>query len=533
MSEKWNRALPIICLVALTWLVFWPAVRAGFVLWDDPDMLIYNPELNPPSWDKVAGFWNHPVLKLYTPVAYTTWSAVAAMENVAPGAELRPAPFHLLNLFLHTATVVLVFVLLQELGAGVWPAWAGAALFAVHPLQVEPVVWIAGMNNVLCGMFSVAALWQYVVYAKAARDGKDFASCGWRFGVATVLFAAALLSKPTALMLPAVALVIDLGIIRRPLNEVLPALCLWGAMAFQAGNIARTAQPTAAGAAPPWGDRALVAVDAVGFYATKLLAPLHLGMDYGRTPAWVAAHATAAWRGAAVLLAAAVICLFRAAGWLRVPIAVTLIVLLPVLGLVPFDFQYYSTVTDRYMYLPMIGIAMAAAGALQRLQGFSPRVAAGIILALLAGRSFAQTGAWHDTQSLTENEFKIDPDNSTAHTMWGAWLSDSGRYQEAEQEYLRGFAAMKGEGKALRGLDYLYFGEILGREGRYREAIPQFQIAIPLLATLKRAEACYNYGVALYHLGDMAGAREQFQAALDLRPDFEEARANLQKTEQN
>jgi protein O-mannosyl-transferase len=523
MSAKWSRALPIVCLVAVTWLVFWQAARASFVLWDDADMVFKNPDLNPPSWDKTAGFWHHPVLGLYSPLPYTAWSAVAAMENVPPDTDLRPGPFHLLNLLIHTAAVVLVFALLKELGAGVWPAWAGAALFAIHPLQVEPVAWVGGMNNLLCGVFCIAALWQYLIYAKAARGG------GWHYAAATVFFAAALACKPIALMLPAVAAAIDLGIVRRPLSMVLPPMCLWAAMAFQGATIARTAQPSAQAAATPWADKAMVAVDAVGFYSAKLVAPVHLAMDYERTPAWVVAHRTEVWRGALVLLAGVIVCLFRGGAWLRIPLAVALLALIPVLGLAAFDFQYYSTVADRYMYLPMVGVAMAAAGALQKFRGAGARTAAGIVLVLLAGRSMAQIGVWRDTAALAANESAIYPDNSTADMMLGGWYYDSGRFPEAEQEFEQGFAALKSEGKRVSSLDILYYGEILQAEGRDREAVAQYQLAIPHLTPLMRAEACNGLGVALYHLGDVAGAREQFKAAIKLRPDLGEAQRNLQR----
>jgi tetratricopeptide (TPR) repeat protein len=512
---------PIALLVAATWLVFLPSLRAKFVLWDDPDMVCNNPGLRPPSLAHVRDFWTGPTQKLYTPLAYTAWSVVAALEDVPPGHHLRPGAFHLLNLLLHTAAVVLVFMFVKELVGAVWPAWAGAMLFAIHPLQVEPVTWVSGMNNVLCGVFSVAALWQYLVYAKSDNTR--------RLILATALYAAALLSKPTALMLPLLAAVLDLGIARRPIGRAAAPLAIWLVMAVAIGVATRIAQPPVPSQSVPWYDRPVVATDTIGFYFSKLIAPVHLAMDYERKPARVMLHAIVAWRGCVVLLAAAVILLQRRLAWLRLPVALTLLALLPVLGLVPFDFQDYSTVADRYMYLPMLGIAVGAGLVAKRLQYRASRAVIVGILCTLAGRAFAQTLVWHDTQSLAANQLRIDPDSSTGHKILAEWLAASGRDNQAEPEFLRAIAALQGEGKTGDGATWFDYANLLRRQGRNSEAIRYYQLAIPRLTTSAKAEAFNNLGIALAELGDKATAREQFRQALILRPDYADARDNLRR----
>jgi protein O-mannosyl-transferase len=532
MARQSPRALPIFCLIAVTWLVFGPVVRANFVFWDDPDLVYTNPGLSPPSLAHVAEFWSRPYQKLYTPMAYTTWSLVAALEDVQPDQQLRPGPFHLLNLLLHTTAAVLVFLLLAELSGSVWPAWVGAMLFALHPLQVEPVAWVSGMNNLLCGVFSVAALWQYVLYARRGA--------AWRLSVATLLYAAALLSKPTAVVLPLLTVALDLGILRRPFLKTAAPFCLWLVMAVPIGLIAHFAQPPS-GSQLPWYSHVIVPVDAIGFYSAKLLAPVHLGIDYERTPRWLMQHPSAAWRGLFVLLLATIV-LRRSLATLRVPLAMSVLALLPVLGLVPFDFQSTSTVADRYMYLPMIGIALALALALSpspgvpgeeigRMTAANPanRALVLCVLCALALRSFAQMRVWRNTGLLAADEFKIDPDNSTGHKILAEWLSTSGRNDEAEREFLRAIACLQAEGKTMDATWFDY-ANLLRRENRLNEAIVEYKEAIPRLSTnAQRAEAYDNLGVAYAQSGDFTAAREQFQMALKLRPDYADAIDNLRR----
>jgi protein O-mannosyl-transferase len=511
-----RRELPIFLLIATTWLVFWPTLSAGFVGWDDPEMVAANPGLNPPSWHGVAEFWRRPVINLYTPLAYTVWSGVAAIEHVPPDKPLNPAPFHFLNLLLHTAAVVAVFLLLCELIGHIWPAWAGAMVFAIHPLQVEAVAWVSGMNNLLFGALAVAALWQYVRYAKTGGR--------WHFASATLLYAAALLSKPTAVVVPLLAAALDRWLLARPLKRSAPLL-LWTAMAVPIAVVARIVQPPMEVWPMSFFGRILAAIDAVGFYFVKLVGPIHLAMDYQRTPRWLMDHPAAAWAGILVLLAAAI--LYLRAKWLRAPLIIALAALLPVLGLVSFDFQSYSTVADRYMYMPILGVAIGIAIAISRTK-LKPVAAGGLfVLLLLAVRSFIQTAVWHDTQSLALNELSLDSDSSTGHKILAEWLSDQGRDTEAEPQFRAAIAALQRQQKPGNGAVQYDYANLLRRHGRLDEAIAEYQAAIPLLAADQVPKALNNLGVAYLLSGDTADARAQFNRAVALQPGYAEAQRNL------
>src|ERR1700722_5584747 len=158
MSRAWRLAIPIVCLAVGGWLVFGGLSTAHFVAWDDPDFVVTDPWLNPPSWSNLAQSWTRPRLELYTPVLYTAWSAIAALEHRPPDHPLIAGPFHVFNISVHIIAAIAAFLLLNEFFSAA-AATAGAMLFLLHPMQVDPVAWVAGGKDLLCGAFSLLALW--------------------------------------------------------------------------------------------------------------------------------------------------------------------------------------------------------------------------------------------------------------------------------------------------------------------------------------------------------------------------------------
>src|ERR1700722_9260529 len=212
MSLPRLKTLPLILLIATGCCVFGRLATARFVAWDDPEMVFKNPQLNPPSLIHTYDFWRHGYLGLYTPLPYTAWSVIAAIDDEPLGLEHGAAMFHVFNILLHIGTSVLVFALLRELTTGPWPAWVGAMVFLIHPLQVEPAGWGAGINNLMFGFFAMAAIWQYVVYVKT--------SSRLRFVIATVFYSAALLCKPIAVVEPLIVNILDHWELTRSLKQI-------------------------------------------------------------------------------------------------------------------------------------------------------------------------------------------------------------------------------------------------------------------------------------------------------------------------
>lgn len=172
-----NQWLPLVFLIIATFAVFAPVCGSEFVAWDDNLNVSKNPSFNPPTIETVAEYWKGPYLDLYIPVTYTIWGLLAAVAQVsvpdAMGIRLNPYVFHTANLLVHLTAVLAAYALLRRLIGRQWPALAGAMLFAIHPLQVEPVAWVTGLKDVLSGMLTIAALWQYVCYADERERSGD------------------------------------------------------------------------------------------------------------------------------------------------------------------------------------------------------------------------------------------------------------------------------------------------------------------------------------------------------------------------
>ena len=220
-GESNSRDWLIIVLIAIaTFAVFAPVCAASFVYWDDNLNIFKNAALNPPTLNSVAHFWWDPYLGLYIPLTYTVWGLLAVVAQLpepgASGIMLNPTVFHLANLLVHICAAVIVYLILRRLIGAQWPAAAGAMLFAIHPLQVEPVAWVTGKKDRLSGMLPGSlAIWQYICYVQTPKDDPHEAKRIRNYVIAMMAFVLALCSKPSTMAAPFILLVIELGVIRR------------------------------------------------------------------------------------------------------------------------------------------------------------------------------------------------------------------------------------------------------------------------------------------------------------------------------
>ncbi|HEX4123423.1 MAG TPA: hypothetical protein VHY37_01760, partial [Tepidisphaeraceae bacterium] len=278
-------------LVFVTFGVFAWACGAEFVSWDDPLHVMQNPGLNPPTLASLWAFWAHPYQNLYIPLTYSMWWVLALVARVQGGAaangsgmELNPWVFHTVNVLLQCGSVVLVWRLLRNLLGEDVPAAAGALLWAIHPLQVESVVWVSAGKDQLCGVFTFAALLLFVpatpAKAKSADPRRDV--------LATLMFVAALLAKPAAVVAPLIAAVLVAFFPHRPRRW--RWLALWVLLALGDVLITKIAQPVGTPAdGGRWWWRPLIACNALEFYLVKLIIPIRLVIQYNREPAAVIA----------------------------------------------------------------------------------------------------------------------------------------------------------------------------------------------------------------------------------------------------
>ncbi len=582
----WIRLL----LAAITLATFAGLYTGDFSNWDDPTTIWKNPHLNPPSITNTLYYWAHPHLDIYIPVTYTLWSALAWVARVptadAQGIQLNPWVFHTANILIHLGAVLALFELLQRLVGNGWAAFAGAMLFAVHPVQVETVGWISGAKDLLYGFFSLLALWQYVCFAQLRqaeeqatliipagrrrrearrRDAEGAPSPTRHYIAALVFLILALLSKPSAMMTPVIAAMIDYFLIRRSARAVTGSLWPWFVFSLPIMVLAKINQPGWGLTVWPVMSRPLIAADALAFYLYKLIFPLHLAPDYGRNPP-VFLHSTARyWTWVVPVVVGWLLWKSRRrAPWLGVAGLIFVAALLPVLGFTPFDFQYYSTVADHYLYLAMLGPALALAMALVVVRKRWLAGLVGVLLIVLAGRAAAQALYWRSTPAIFEHTLAVNPNSGVSHERLGAYYHQLGNEAlKAEADYRRAAAALAGHGdakeasqataeadsshrRAMALLDkagdeykavmamsprwpspHLNLARVLSHQQRWDEAMAQLKIVAENQATTPAALrtegdlTLFHQGVANYEQGRFAEAVEDFRRLRKAEPESE------------
>ena len=453
-----TRFIPLL-LVLATLAAFGMATRCDFTQWDDPSTLALNPSFNPPGVRKMLHYWRHPHMGLYIPVTYTAWTALAATaQGELPngtGSHLKASVFHTANVLLHCLSVLVVYAILKLLFRMEWPACGGAMLFALHPVQVEPVAWVSGLKDLLCGLLSLVAIWQYLLYAihapvKVLPSGNRWDTAHpapWRqplrerkymhFGVATIAFVAAMLAKPTAIVTPIICFAIDFWMLRRQLRRILKPLLIWAILTLPVIAISaktQTADDVVTYIKPFL--RPLVAGDALTFYLGKLIAPMAMAVDYGRRPEVVlgSAWSRVAWM-LPVSLAIWIILRRRKRPWLVAASVAFVAPLLPVLGLRPFLMQYTSTVADHYLYLAMLGPAIVLTSVLTRHRNPDVAIACVLLFGAFLLRSAVQVTYWKDDETLVRHTLAVNPYSFTARINLGHDLERRGDFQGARNQF--------------------------------------------------------------------------------------------------
>jgi hypothetical protein len=220
------------------------------------------------------------------PLTQTVWGSLASVgrieESDGAAPTLNPWIFHGANVLIHVASSLLILHILQSLTRNRPAAWFGAALFAVHPVQVESVAWASGTKDLLCVFFILVSIALLIAHRAKPHPA--------RMSLMTVAIAATCLSKPTGIVGPVMLLIIDVMLLgtspRRSLQALAPALVIACVFAV----IAQRVQPPVIAQLPPLWSRPLIAGDALAFYLVKLVWPTRLAIDYGRSPAKVMAQ---------------------------------------------------------------------------------------------------------------------------------------------------------------------------------------------------------------------------------------------------
>jgi len=545
-EDRWARLLPMIILIFVSVAVFWPVLGHQFLAYDDSVDVYKNPYLQARSLDNLLHFWRYPYEGLYTPLTYTLYALAAwapALLTEIPSAAVAPDPrlFHGLNLLLHLLSVLIVWRILTLLlrrtrvaGTGTalddnslpleWAACGGALLFAIHPIQVEPVAWVAGFKDVLFGLLSFVAVWHYLRYVDAKMQPGTGRPPHTRlnYGLATGAFVLALLAKPTAVVLPVIVWLLAAWGWRRSRREQVAGLAAWVIIALAWGLLTRWVQPgTALVFEPPLWARPLIAGDAVLFYLYKLILPLRFGPDYGRSPQVVLESGWVFLTGLIPYALAGWLWVKRKKlAWLATAAGIFVVGLLPVLGLISFGFQHYSTVADRYVYLAMLGPALVLAWGLTRPRKKLAAICGAIVLGFFLLGSVRQVPYWHDTLTLFEHALQVNPNSFLAHNNLGFVLAEQGQDVEAVSHFNE---ALRLEPES--SITHLNLGNALERQGKLEEAIQHYVEALRIVPTYARAHT--NLGLALAKKGRYDEALEHHSEALRIEPGFAEAHNNL------
>jgi tetratricopeptide (TPR) repeat protein len=440
----------VLAIAFVTVATFAPVLWNGFTNWDDPVNLTDNPFLVPVSWWGIRQLWVAPYENLYVPLFYTSY-----LGDLALGGGLPRAPIvHAINLLLHVLSAVAVFGIIRRVLADTaehrrgipLPALAGALVFAVHPIQTETVAWATGRKDLLSGFFALLAVWSYVgLPAGGAAGAGSKGRFRLHYGSALACFVLALLAKPASVAAPAALLALDFFARRRTLRESARLLAPWfviaGVWVLATAGSQVVSREARAVLTPLW-TRPFIAADALLFYVGKILFPTGLAPVYGRTPLRVYSGA-GFWITLPVVLAAGAL-VFRRRNLFGAAAGVFVAFVLPVLGLIPFVYQRNSTVADRYVYLSMLGVALAVALAVRfaaaRVPAGMRAAAAGCgcaIILLLGGLSFRQAQFWRDSETLWERSIEVAPDAALPHGNLGTIYAKAGRAAEAIREYRR------------------------------------------------------------------------------------------------
>jgi tetratricopeptide (TPR) repeat protein len=516
----WGCAL----IVLLTLVAYLPALRGGFV-WDDNEYVTENQTLR--SFDGLEQIWLKPeATPQYYPLVFTSFWAEYHLW------KLHPFGYHLVNVLLHALSAILLWRVLRRLK--LQGAWWAAAIFALHPIQVESVAWITERKNVLSGVFYFLALLAYFRFRTPKEEAAAVRRRDWRFYRLVIgLFLCALLSKTVTLSLPAVILLLVWWKTGRLEKQDVLELAPLFVMGAGLGLVTAWLEKHHVGASgAEWalslGQRCLLAGRALWFYAGKLFWPRQLTFIYPRWEIDAGAWWQYVFPVAAVVVLSALWLLRQRIG--RGPLVAVLCfagTLAPALGFMDVYPFRYSFVADHFQYLACIGLITLAASAgatiCKRAGGWSEYVGVltvAAVLMMLGASTWRQCHVYRDLETLWRDTLAKNPGAWLAHNNVGVALASQGKLSEAMAEYT---AALRANPDFAES--HYNMGNALASQGKLLEAVAEFREAVR--DKPKYASAHYNMGNALASQGKVSEAVAEYREALRINPDNVKGHNNL------
>ena len=524
----------LICLalLAITWAVFGQTLSHDFVNFDDHVYVYENPLV-------IRGLSTEGIIAAFTQTHARNWHPLSTLSHMLDCQlyGLSARGHHLTNVILHTISVLLLFLLLKQMTGMLWQSAFVAAVFAIHPLHVESVAWIAERKDVLSAVFFMLTLVAYTHYTRAPSI--------LRYLLVTLFFAFGLMSKPMLVTLPLVLLLLDywplariasrnLQLRRRLSTLITEKIPLFALSAFScsATLFAQRQGPSAIDSLPFLWRLENTFVTYVT-YIFQMLWPARLAVFYPHPNGSVSLLEVTGAFAVLICVTLAVLFLRRTKPYLVTGWFWYLGMLVPVIGLVQVGEQGHA---DRYTYLPQIGLYMMVAWAAGDLLSNSTRlrralvgVIAVIVILALGVRAFCQTSYWKNSETLWNHALAVTGENDVAHNNLGFLFLRRGELDAATAEFqmaldirLRNTQSHYGLGSALIQNN---LGNVLARKQLYDAAVDHLQEAVKLRPDY--ADAYFNLGSVLFQQGKIDQAITHWRKALAIRPRDAEAHRNV------
>jgi tetratricopeptide (TPR) repeat protein len=518
--EKRN---PVLCLLlaVITLALYNPVNRHPFVNYDDDRYVTDNPHTR-------QGLTADTFVWALTSTEVANWHPLTWMSHALDYSlfRLNPAGHHFTSVLLHTVNVILLFLLLVWATGRAGPSLFVAALFAVHPMNVESVAWIAERKNVLCTLFFFLTLWAYGWYARRP-DWK-------RYAAVAALFVAALASKAMVITLPFVLLLLDYWPLQRVATqdgesgamprfswprlalEKLPLLFIAAVVAVVTMQAQQAAGAVRSTTQFSFGVRLADAICAYAMYLWKMVWPARLAPLYPHP-----GDSLAAWQvGVAALILIAItafVLRLRHLRYLLVGWFWFLGILVPVIGLVQIG---DAAMADRYAYIPLIGVFLMIAFGLadwaeQRKLGLWLAISALVVTLALAFTTHGQIGYWQSSYDLWAHALAVTDNNFVAEDNLGGALILEGKEEEAHPHFEAAARINPRDPMSRSNL-----GNYFQTHNQIREAVAEYEAAIELTSDPGLLANTYaNLGAAQRALGENEPARKDFEQSLHLNPN--------------
>ena len=529
--------LTAILLALMTMAAFWPATRNDFVNFDDPDYVSENVHVT-------GGLSLANARWAFCKPEASNWHPLTMLSHMVDCQlfGLKPWGHHLTSVLFHALNAVLVFALLRRMTGAAWRSLFAAALFAVHPLRVESVAWVAERKDVLSGFFGLLALIFYARYAhrRLALEDRERVTDGvlppkrrasaLAYILALCCFALGLLSKPMLVTWPLVMLLLDywpLGRFKtgrawRLVTEKIPFFALAAAASIVTWVVQKQGGALVSLAIAPPGERAGNALISYCRYLGKLFWPTDLAVLYPLPGHWPMGQVLLAG-GLTFGLSAVFFAMRRRYPFLLVGWLWFCGTLVPVIGLVQVGVQ---AMADRYTYLPCLGVLILVIwGAYEPARRWqygvmALSVAGSAAVVLCAGLARQQLSKWKDSETLFRQALRVTSNNYVAHKGLGDALRSKGQVAEAIRQFDQAIRLKPDYVEAHNNL-----GNAFLRTGQTDEAIIQLRETIRLKPDYALAHC--NLGLAFMRKGRLEEGISQFQEAIRLDPDYADTHNNL------